>query len=46
MCYFYLNIEGNEKGLNRVKVNLMKFLYSLVKLNLNYFLDKIFWYLS
>lgn len=41
MCHFHLNTEGNDKGINRMKANLMKsFLYSLVTLNLNQLPDK------
>lgn len=40
MCYFHLNMEGNDKGLNRVKANLMKSFCSSAILNLTRFPDR------
>lgn len=40
MCYFHLNMEGNDKGLDRVKVSLMKLLYSSAIVNLTRFPHK------
>jgi hypothetical protein len=43
MCYFHLNIEGNDKGIKKMKANLMKsFSYNSATLNLNQFPDKTF----
>lgn len=40
MCYCRLNMEGNDKGLGRVKVSLMKLLYSSAIVNLTRFPHK------
>lgn len=37
MCYFHLNMEGNDKAFSRVKANLTKSLYSPAILNLTRF---------